>query len=522
MLFDDIVINILLIIFLYLIIYTLYYGFMVYFASKKNQIGLEQKYYASDLTGNLMVIVYKDNSDTDVISLVKSLKEQKYPKDNYQVHVIFDNCADNNESDEIEELGGVKVWRISNGTAMGKDAAVSWLLTRLVSFRNVNAFVFLDSNRSVDDNFLFEVNKFLFTNDVFVGATEYNVPKNDVIALIKNAVKKYQNRIFYTARTVSNLITPLNSGVTVIKQDVLETVKKVNFKDIKSEYEYSLLLSSNGFTPTFAPDVKTRINYNEDPHISLKDRIDILKFSFNNLSRMNLKISEFLISMFLPSSLLILVLLGGIYAFLYNFEVKNYFFYDLTYMLFLSAMLFVVYVKSLFVVSDEKVNPFFLFISPLFSVINILLGIERRISKPVVRVFEKSGGIEYPVDVYDNENTLKCKIEIKNSENGVKVLLRYKENTMESPVLPTTQKAINEIAKKLRESGLTMKICSDCAHFGFKPNSGSNPLKGLCSNKEKMTGDIQVETMIMDSCEHFKPLSSLNNVVSINKNEEQE
>ena len=163
-----------------------------------------------------------------------------------------------------------------------------------------------------------------------------------------------------------------------------------------------------------------------------------------------------------------------------------------------------------------------MFISPLFSVINILLGIERRISKPVVRVFEKSGGIEYPVDVYDNENTLKCKIEIKNSENGVKVLLRYKENTMESPVLPTTQKAINEIAKKLRESGLTMKICSDCAHFGFKPNSGSNPLKGLCSNKEKMTEDIQVETMIMDSCEHFKPLSSLNNVVSINKNEEQE
>ena len=520
MLFDDVVINILLIIFLYLIIYTVYFGFMIYFASKKSQIGLEQKYYASDLTGNLIVIVYKDNSEQDVVSLVKSLKAQKYPKDNYQIHVIFDNCAENKESDETEELGDVKVWRISNGTSMGKDAAVSWLLTRLVSFRNVNAFVFLDANRSIDDNFLMAVNTSLFSNDVVVGATEYNVPKNDIFALIKNYTKKYQNRIFYTARTVSNLITPVNSGVTAIKQDVLETLKKVNFKDKRNEYEYSLSLTMSGFTPTFAPDVKTRINYNEDDYLSLKDKIKILKYAFQNLHRANIKVFEFLISMFLPSSLVILILFGGIFAFLYNFEVKNYFFYDLTYVLFVSAVLALLYIKSLFVSSDEKINPFFLFISPLFSLINILLRLDRK--KTTVKNFVKSGGIEYPVDIYDKDNTLKCRFEIINTENGVKVLLRYKENTMESSVLPTTQKAINEIAKKLRESGLTMKICSDCAHFGFKPNSGNNPLKGLCSNKERMTGDIQVETMVMDSCEHFKPLSSLNNVVNINKKEEQE
>lgn len=520
MLFDDVVIDILLIVFLYLIGYTVYFGFMVFFASKKNQIGLEQKYYASDLTGNLIVIVYKDNSENDVISLIKSLKNQKYPKNNYQIHVIFDNCSDNKDSDEVEELGDVKVWRISNGTAMGKDAAVSWLLTRLVSFRNVNAFVFLDANRGVDDKFLLSVNTSLFTNDVIVGATEYNVPKNDIIALVKNVTKKYQNRIFNTARTVANLITPVNSGVTAIKQDVLETVKKVNFKDTRNEYEYSLSLAMSGFTPTFAPDVKTKINYNEDNYVSLKDKIKILKYYFKNFHRTNLKIFEFLISMFLPSSLVILFLFGGIFAFLYNFEVKNYFFYDLTYVLFLSIVLALLYIKSLFVSSDEKINPFFLFISPIFAIINILLRLDRK--KTVIKTFVKSGGIEYPVDICDKENTLKCKIEIKNTENGVKVLLRYKENTMESSVLETTQKAINEIAKKLRGSGLTMKICSDCAHFGFKPNSDNALLKGLCSNKEKMTGDIQVETMVMDCCEHFKPLSELDNVISINKKDEKE
>ena len=67
-----------------------------------------------------------------------------------------------------------------------------------------------------------------------------------------------------------------------------------------------------------------------------------------------------------------------------------------------------------------------------------------------------------------------------------------------------------------------MKICSDCAHFGFRPNCGNNPQKGLCSNKEKMTGDVQPETMVMDSCEHFKPLAELNNVVDITKIEHKE
>ena len=521
MFIDDVVIDILLIIFLYLIAYSIYFAFNVYTSTKKKQIGIEQKYYAQDLTGNLMVIVYKDNSNNDIISLVKSLKAQKYPKDNYQVHVIFDNCNDNGESDEVEKLGGVKVWRISNGNTMGKDAAVSWLLTRLISFRNVHAFVFLDANRSIDDNFLTSVNTALFTGDVIVGATEYNTPQNDVIALVKNAAKKYKNRIFQTSRTILKLITPINSGVTAIKQDVLETIKTVNFKDIKNEYEYSLSLSMNGFKPIFAPDVKSRIDYNEEPHLSFKDKMDILKYSFKNLYRTDFNVFEFLFSMFTPSALLIIILYGAIFAFLYNFEVKNYFFYDMKYVLCLAIITTLIYIKSLFVAAEEKINPILLFLSPLYNVVSFILRLEKK--KPALpKIMQQPRGIEYPVDISDNENTLKCTIEIKTSEKGVQAALRYKTNTLESSVQITTQKAINEIAKKLRESDLTMKICSDCAHFGFKPNSGNNPQKGLCSQKDKMTGDVQPETMVMDSCEYFKPLSELNNVIELNKTETNE
>ena len=521
MFFDDIVIDILLIIFLYLIAYTIYFAFIVFTSTKKKQIGLEQKYYASDLTSNLMVIVYKDNSDSDILSLVKMLNQQKYPRSNYQVHVIFDNCIDNTESDEVEKLDDVKVWRISNGNTMGKDAAVSWLLKRLISFRNVHAFVFLDANRSIEEDFLSKVNASLFSGDIIVGATEYNTPQNDVIALVKNAAKKYINRIFYTSRTILNLITPINSGITAIKQEVLEAVKTVNFKDPKGEYKYSLSLAMNGFKPVFAPDVKSKINYNEDVRISVKDKIDILKYAFSHLYRTDFNVIEFLCSMFLPSAILILFLYAAIFAFLYNFEVKNYFFYDMKFVSFTAVITLFIYIKSLFIVSDEKVNPAFLFLSPLYNIVNFILKIEKK--KPLKpKEMKQPRGIEYPVDITDKDNTLKCNLEIKTSEKGIQAVLRYKTDTMESSIQMTTQKAINELAKKLRNSGLTMKICSDCAHFGFRPNCGNNPQKGLCSNKEKMTGDIQPETMVIDSCEHFKPLSELNNVIDFSKAEHKE
>ena len=521
MFIDDIVIDILLIIFLYLIAYTIYFAYIVFTSTKKKQIGIEQKYYAADLTSNLMIIVYKDNSDSDILSLAKSLNSQKYPRNNYQVHVIFDNCIDNSDSDEIEKLGDMKVWRISNGNTMGKDAAVSWLLTRLISFRNVHAFVFLDANRSIDDNFLSNINTALFTGDVIVGATEYNTPDNDVIALVKNAAKKYVNRIFNTSRTILNLITPINSGVTAIKQEVLEAIKTVNFKDKKNEYEYSLSLAMNGFKPVFAPDVKSRIDYNEDIRLKAKDKFDILQYAFKNLYRTDFNVIEFLFSMFLPSALLILFLYISIFAFLYNFEVKNYFFYDMKFVSFTAIITLLIYIKSLFIVAEEKVNPVFLLLAPIYNIVNFILRIERKKpSKP--QVMQQPRGIEYPVDISDSENTLKCTLEIKTSEKGIQAVLRYKTNTMESSVQITTQKAINELAKRLRDSGLTMKICSDCAHFGFRPNCGNNPQKGLCSNKEKMTGDVQPETMVMDSCEHFKPLAELNNVVDITKIEHKE
>lgn len=165
---DNTVINILIILFVYIILYTVYYLFTILISTKKKHIGLEQKFIAKDLPSNLITIIYAKDGDTGVVNLVKMLEKQNYPKANYQIHVLFDNSHDNS-AEIIEQTSKAKVWKIHSGKEMGKDHALSWLLEKLISFRNVNAFIFLDANRVIKPDFLKKLTKlFLQTISLFL------------------------------------------------------------------------------------------------------------------------------------------------------------------------------------------------------------------------------------------------------------------------------------------------------------------------------------------------------------------
>lgn len=522
MLFDDFIINILLILYIYLVVFILYYVFNVFKSTKKNQIGLEQKYIARDLPGNLITIIYAKTGDKGVIELVRMLKEQKYPKENYQIHVLFDNSKDD-YSDIIEQAGGVKVWRINSGSEMGKDNALPWLLERLISFRNVNAFVFLDANRKVNPDFLRNINTALFSSDVVVPAIEYVTAAGDVIAAIKNCAKKYENRIYNTARAVQGLMSPINSGAVAIKQEVLEKLQCVDFKDKETEYKYSIFLASHGHVPIFAPDVKTRIPYELDKKLSLKQKASVIQFALTKMFSGSKIFLEFILAFFKPKALTILFLYAIFFAFLYNFEVKNIIFGNIWFVAGAAGLTLFVFLISLAVAKDEKINPLFLCFTPLYDLLEFIFrpkGKLDEIDSPDLFAIPVGAGV--PVMVTDSESVLKCSIELKNTGDGIQAVFRYKGRTLLSEVVDSPKAALDELINKLGNSGLKIHICAACSHFGFKPNSPTSTQKGLCSQKDKMTGDIQPETSLLDTCTHFHAMSELNNVVEFKKNESAE
>ncbi len=522
MLIDDIIVNILILLFIGLILYLIAYAVAVFSATKKKQLGLEQKYLAEDLPGNLIVVIYAKRGQKGVVELVNMLKLQKYPKENYQIHVVFDNFTD--EYPEIvEQMGGVKVWRINKGTAMGKDKALSWLLERLISFRNVNAFVFLDSNRVVKDDFLSNINIALFSNDVIVSAKEYVVQKGDILAAIYNVAAKYYNRIFNTSRAVLKLICPIDSGAVAIKQEVLEKMQCVDFKDKRTEYMYSLFLASKGYVPVFAPDVRTKIEFGADLPLSLSDKISIFKYGLGKVLS-NWKIGEYLLSTLRFPALAVIFLYLGFFVFLYHFEVKNMFFYDIKYITTSAVVTLALFVLSLLVSADEKINPIMLCLYPVYKLLGDIFPTkhnnkqeeedEKEINSDIPR------GDGETVMVSDGENMLKCTAEVKNTGDGKKIIFRYKSKTLVTNTHSSVKGALDELSEKMQAGGLRLHVCGACAHFGFKPNTDISSQVGLCSEKNNMTEDIQPEKHLFETCDYFCLLSDLNNVIdfeSLNK-----
>ena len=215
----QLLINVLLFLFVYMAVFMLYYMLCVFMSSKARNFVKKQKYQQSSLPNNIVLVVYARNDESTIVPLLESLNKQNYPKENYQTHIILDNCTDNS-SNILEFVGGAKIWRVGEDAPVGKDEAVSWLLERLLSFQNIDAFVFLSADRYVDENFLLSVNSALYDEKIIVGSTEYAVKTKTVKSYIQAAYNIYKNKIFNTARSLLGLATVIDSDIFVIKQEV--------------------------------------------------------------------------------------------------------------------------------------------------------------------------------------------------------------------------------------------------------------------------------------------------------------
>ena len=141
--------------FIYLTVYTVYYLSLVYSGLKskrrKNR-DLEQR------RNNLCVVVYSHNNKATIENLVKQLKNQTYPKNNYTIQVILDNCTDESEILFQGDLD-VTVMNIKNVDTIGKEQAFSILTEKYLPIKDLDAYVFLDAKYYVNQDFLEKINE---------------------------------------------------------------------------------------------------------------------------------------------------------------------------------------------------------------------------------------------------------------------------------------------------------------------------------------------------------------------------
>ena len=319
------------ILYIYVAVYSLYFMALALRNLNDRPFKIEKRYSQYEEKDNLAVVIYARNNKITLENLIRELKMQDYPINNFRVFVILDNCSDGSEQLFANEPF-VNLINITGVGTVGKDQAVSMLIERLSKDQTIDSYVFLDADRSIPANFLTTVNSALVNNSALSGETLIITDNLGPVDKIKAAYQKYHMNFMRKARSLFGLASSADSGVFIIKKDIVDEIGAVDFKDINAELKYSMLLSKIKCPCTYNPNIQTYVdtaNYEfRKPRLSA--RLDLFKNCFTQIWSKNFIFAEHTFSLLNPNIWMILI----IYAVVMKHSYRYYFFVDFKIVLF--------------------------------------------------------------------------------------------------------------------------------------------------------------------------------------------
>lgn len=513
----NILIYLLVILALYAVIFCVYYAICVFSASRAKKFLQKQKYHAAARPNNMIVIIYARNNEATIVPLLEALNKQNYPKENFQTHIILDHCTDNS-SNILEFIGGAKIWRVGENAPVGKDEAVSWILEGLLSYQNVDAFVFLNADRYIDENFLASINANLYGEDVLIGSTDYIVRSKTLLNKIKTSYHSYINRVFDCGRSLMGLASVVDSDMFIIRKEVLDKIQCVDFKDINSELKYTTLLVRNGFIPKFCPLIKTftSIENYKDRKPSVSFKLNLVWHCLSLLFKSNPKFGEFLMNILAPNFWMFVLIYLGVFTFSYNY----YFAIHYGVIAFCGVLAVCAFIASLYTSKLGSQNLPYLMLYPLYSFLKIFFHVPV-IGTVIDKLTNKKDDEDREsttVDVFvtDGKNNLGCKLDLISESGLVKAVFRFKKKKYSSSSQIRMVDAIKEVSDKLNEHGFRIKICQSCGYFNLKMDGSTNMVKGYCNRVIlQKESDVPLDTVLWNSCPYFVP-QEVNKIIDIN------
>ena len=516
---------ILTIVFLYISIYAFYFAIISFMSRYRRKFVRNGMYNKTNYNNNIVVIVYAHNQENSVASLLEMLNKQKYPKENFKTYIILDNCTDNS-SNRLETIGGANIFRVGESYTVGRDESISQLLDRLIVFKNINAYVFLGANRCIDENFIASVNQGLMTHDVLVGSTVLKGSPSTLQEKIIDCYNTYENNILNTSRSMLGLSTLINSECCAIKQNVIEKVQCIDFKDLNSELKYSVMLSKLNYKTSFDPNIITyldRENYEiRKPSFSYK--ISLLKNSLPILLKSNALFGEFVLSVVQPC-ISVLILLMIFYAWLVmGFSIEEPFGLILNSVFYLcvSGLLVISFIYSLLNSKLSFKESLYFCMYPVYSAVLLLrkCPVIKQICD-ITQNVKRQSNIEkhsIPVLVSAGDKKMKCKIDLIENNGMIKAVFSFKNKKQSTDYHLSAYDAIKNISNMLAEKeyeivdpetkqiiehgSFDLEICQNCKYFTTRID-GINIVKGTCSCQESNITDLEKIVMLWQHCDNY-------------------
>lgn len=521
-----------LLLYIYLVIYTLYMAILSIKNIKNKSFLIEKKYSNYDgYKNNLAVIIYSHNNKNGLSELINELKMQDYPLGNFKVYAILDNCNDGSEK-IFENDRFVHVLNLQDIGTLGKDKAISMLVNSIKNDENIDAYIFIDAIRRIDSNFLTLINVALNKNDAITGEVNINRDNLDILDKIKAVHKKYIANFFKQARTLCGLATTVDSGLFAIKKEILDEYEEISFSDKNTELEFSFELARKGHKCVYNPNIQSYV-YGQDCSFKrprLTKRFNLIKINFANLYTLNFAYIEYVCSLLNPNFWAIIFAYTIVILFSYN----NPSFISFKTTVISSILLLFTFVLSLVNSKLSRKEICLLLFHPIYSICHIIKNFP-----PIRYVLCKVwSGSDKDVDkltidaiVITKHGERPCKLEFISTESGlakIRFINTYKNKKYTTDSHLGMIYALQQLKSKMNDKELTLKICSCCAKFRSEVDGSANMLKGKCMNEyPSPLLSEPPKTLIWNTCNCFEPaqinsfIEQLAQEVTQNENEEE-
>jgi hypothetical protein len=308
------------------------------------------------------------------------------------------------------------------------------------------------------------------------------------------------------SRSLFGLAAQADSGVFIIKKDIVDKITTVDFKDINSELKYSLLLSKIGFPCTYNPNIRTFVdtaNY-EFRKPRLTARLNLFKNCFTKIWSKNFVFAEHTLSLLYPN----IWLLAFIYILLMRHSYNYYFVVDFRVVVFTALILAVGFGLSLINSKLTFREILLLLLYTVYSLGHLIKNLPPvRFARNKIRHREDLDTEKLAIDaiVMSAGKERPCRLEFISESGLAKVRFTYKDKRYITNKHIRMVDALDELKSKLKTYGFTLKICSSCAYFSSSHDGSTNMLKGTCSNDyPSQYMNKSKPTLIWNSCTKFE------------------
>lgn len=226
--------------------YQFFLSLVSLFANKKTL-------FTSEVNRKFALIVPAHNEEKIISKTIYSLSALIYPKKNYDVFVIADNCTD--QTAQIARALGTTVLERKNPDQKGKGYALRWAFDKILAHENhYDAIIVVDADSLVSGNFL-EV-----MNDYLDGGSQV-IQSSDLVLPVTGNWSVEATRIGFL---LYNYVKPLGRKVLGLNMGLrgngmcfsVGVLKKFPWQawSLTEDVEYGLILLLKGVSIDFAPE----------------------------------------------------------------------------------------------------------------------------------------------------------------------------------------------------------------------------------------------------------------------------